>query len=57
MLFAKKEFKGLRLPPIYILKIISLWYNQEEIHWIQNNTQGNNDHYVLSVRHILSWQI
>ena len=56
MLFKKKQFKGLILPPIYILKMISFWYNQEEIHWF-NQRDTDNDvrhHYILNIRHILS---
>ena len=47
-LFKTKEFKDLSLPPIYIMKIIGLWYNQEELHWI-----GRKQHYVVGLNHIL----
>ena len=32
-LFKTKEFKDLILPPIYLLKMISSWYDEEVLHW------------------------
>ena len=32
-LFRTKEFKDLILPPIYLLKMIALWHNEQMIHW------------------------
>merc|ERR1712228_82068 len=32
--FKMKEFKNIQLPPSYIMKIISMWYDAEMIHWL-----------------------
>ena len=51
-LFKTKEFKDLSLPPMYIMKMIGLWYNQEGLHWIQDGDDYNN-HYVITLKHML----
>ena len=48
-LFKTKEFKNLVLPPMYLMKIVLLWYGQEMIHWF-----GQRTHYAIELRHILS---
>ena len=62
-LFANKEFKDLILPPIYLLKMISLWYDQEMVHWFTSETTrccnfGNKQnvcyHQKIALKHILS---
>ena len=54
-----KEFKDLLLPPMYIMKMVRLWYDQEELHCMQrvgklcDNTLKCN-HFVLTLNTILS---
>ena len=52
-LFQKKEMNHLLLPPMYFLKMIILWYDQESIYWIQY-TDSENSYYVITLEHILS---
>ena len=54
-LFKTTEFKDLSLPPMYIMKMIGLWYNQEELHWIQHHWWNKrSDHYLMTLSQILS---
>ena len=41
---------------MYIMKMIGLWYNQEELHWIRVEGPWNDchDHYVITLNQILS---
>ena len=48
-LFKTTDFKHLSLPPMYLMKMIQSWYNQEMIHWLQKN-----EHYAIKLKYILS---
>ena len=52
-LFKTSEFKVLSLPPMYIMKWVSLWYNQEMVHFLDLNTCEHN-HYCIKLKHILN---
>ena len=58
-LFESKEFKDLILPPMYLLKMISLWYDQEMIHWFDTylyNWPENSvyNHQKIYLKHLIS---
>ena len=54
-LFETKEFENLTLPPMYILKMIGLWYNQEELHWMHYEKHNEeSDHHIMTLNQILS---
>ena len=50
--FKKRNFKDLLIPPMYIMQLIALWYNQEMIHWISR--QEDNNHCCIKLKHVLS---
>ena len=50
-LFKTKEFKHLSLPPMYLMKAMCLWYDQEEIHRFKHSDKS---HHVMKLDHILS---
>ena len=58
--FKTKEFKNLILPPMYIMKMIGSWYNQEEVHFINHIKIPlpveikETHHHVIKLEHILS---
>ena len=60
--FKKNEFKGLSLPPMYIMQLIALWYYQEMIHCVElhcvelreKDENADNSHYCIKLKHILS---
>eukprot|EP01084_Bolivina_argentea_P249817 418350_1 len=54
-LFNAQEFEPLTMPPIYIMKLISVWYMEEMLHLIAYNDGSNErEHFAISVQHILS---
>ena len=55
--FKTKELNNISLPPMYIMRMIGLWYNQEELHWIQHIINGDNretNHYAIKLKHIVA---
>eukprot|EP01084_Bolivina_argentea_P204583 349407_1 len=55
-LFKTKEFNNLQLPPACILELISEYYNQEMIHWIDTNIPSKRskyNHFGINVKQIL----
>ena len=57
-LFKTKQFKKLALPPPYLMKMISLYYNQEMLHWFYDENSYYDDaihrHQAIKLKHILS---
>ena len=58
-LFKTKEFKDLRLLPMYLLKMICGWYDQEMIHWLNIDYCDYKkddicNHQKIALKHILS---
>ena len=56
-LFKTLEFKELALPPMYILQLIVVRYNEEEIHWVaraMKNVNVDTTHYAIKLKHVLS---
>ena len=47
-LFKTINFKHLSLPPMYLIKLIQSWYNQEMIHWLQPQ-----EHYSIKLKDVL----
>eukprot|EP01084_Bolivina_argentea_P194453 333637_1 len=56
-IFDTPMFKDLLIPPTYIIQSIVMWYNQEEIHWLEYGMEPENRHYAINVRHIVSSSI
>ena len=52
--FKKNDFNDLLLPPMYIMQMIALWYNQEMIHWVCGDGEQEKYHYCIKLKHILS---
>ena len=50
-LFQTSVFQHMKLPPLYIMKFILMWYSRELIHLIHDNT---NSHFAIELKHILS---
>merc|ERR1712154_174279 len=47
-MFKCAEFNDLSLPPTYIMQLISLWYNQEAVHFLTKSCQlRKSSHYVI----------
>ena len=56
-LFKTLKFKDLTLPPMYIMQLIAIRYNEEEIHWIEAMRKGDGSvasHYAIKLKHFLS---
>ncbi len=54
-LFGSNDFKDLRVPPVYIMQLIAIWYNQEMLHWVEWNRKGEeNEHYMISMKRVIS---
>ena len=53
-LFKTKEFKDLILPPIYLLKMISSWYDEEVLHWFGKEQNDVYNHQKIALKYILS---
>eukprot|EP01083_Nonionella_stella_P019754 54826_1 len=54
-LFMSTEFEDLRMPPIYLMKLISSWYVEEMIHLIEfNDGSMEREHVAIHVKNILS---
>ena len=51
-LFEQKEFKHMRLPPLYILQWIAIWFSEEDLHCFDN--WGQNYHFVIAVKDIVA---
>ena len=52
-LFKSKEFKDLSFPPMYLIQLIVVRYNQEEIHWIYQYSWEDHRHFAINVKQIL----
>eukprot|EP01084_Bolivina_argentea_P156707 273101_1 len=55
-LFKSKQFSKAQIPPLHIMILISDWYNQEMVHWIQRKKAAKRlkkGHYGMYVKHIL----
>ena len=50
-LFKSSEFQFIQEPPMYLKKLISQWFRQEEIHWLGKISKR---HFVVHVKDILS---
>eukprot|EP01084_Bolivina_argentea_P061211 111874_1 len=53
-LFKTLIFKHLQLPPTYIVKLISQWYNQETLHWFEwgASLRKGQKHFCIDIKHI-----
>ena len=49
-LFETVEFKHLRLPPLYILLWIALWFSQEDLHCFDD---WGYEHFVIAVKDLI----
>eukprot|EP01083_Nonionella_stella_P218466 783394_1 len=50
--WTKNVFKNLEMPPMNIIQLISMFYSQEEIHWIEMHYDkgGINEHFVINTQ-------
>merc|ERR1712154_389650 len=47
-LFSSSQFIDLILPPLSLMQLIAMWYNQEMIHWIEtqhDEERNDGDHF------------
>lgn len=49
--FKSSEFRFMEEPPMYLMTLISHWYNNEQIHWIG---KYYDRHFVIDIKHIFS---